>query len=124
MAEQHKELLQGLAEQMQSVFDSSTQGMYLFLDDAHKVCNKKFASLLGYSSPAEWALAAGSFTALFVAEKSQQELVTTYQKAMQKMAGSTINVTWKKKSSGTVDTTVILVPVAYSGHVFALHFVM
>jgi len=38
------------------------------------------------------------------------------------MIGSTIDLTWKKKSGGTVDSTVILVPVAYDGHLFALHF--
>jgi hypothetical protein len=32
-------------------------------------------------------------------------------------------VTWKKKNGGTVNTTVILVPMAYAGHLFAVHFV-
>jgi hypothetical protein len=38
------------------------------------------------------------------------------------MVGSTIEVTWKKNNGQTVDTNVILVPVAYDGHLFALHF--
>ena len=42
---------------------------------------------------------------------------------MQSMVASTINVLWRKKSAGTVETTVILVPISYKGHLFALHFV-
>ena len=59
----------------------------------------------------------------FVAEKSQETLVTNYRKAMDKMVGSTFPITWRKKSGGTVDTTVILVPISYEGHLFALHFI-
>jgi hypothetical protein len=49
-------------------------------------------------------------------------LVTAYGTAMEKIVGSTIEVTWKKNNNRTVDTNVILVPVAYDGHFFALHF--
>jgi hypothetical protein len=112
-------------KEQQQVFDASEQGMYAFLDDDCRVCNDKFATLLGYASPDEWFKkdVQGSFPDVFVDPKSQRALVTAYQNAMEKMVGSTIQVTWKKKSGGTVDTTVILVPVVYQNHVFALHFV-
>lgn len=42
---------------------------------------------------------------------------------MERLAGSSINVTWRRKTGGTVDSSVILVPVSHSGHLFALHFV-
>jgi len=117
----HEELIAGLVDQIRIVFESSEQGMYLYLDDTHKVCNQKFASLLGYRTPEEWARAE-EFTAL-VAEKSVETLVTAYQKAMEKKIGSTIGVTWKMKTGSSVDSVVILVPVAYGGHLFALHWV-
>lgn len=119
----HEELISGIFEQLKVIFENSEQAIYLYLDDTHKVCNKKFASLLGYKSPDEWSKVETSFPETFAAEKSRETLVTTYIKAMEKMAGSKINVTWKKKSGGTVDTTVIIVPVAYEGHLFALHFI-
>ena len=50
-------------------------------------------------------------------------LVRTYQKAMTKMTGSMIKVSWKKKSGGTVDTEVILVPITFRNHAFTLHFI-
>lgn len=109
--------------QMKPILDSSEQAIYIYLDDVHKVCNKKFASLLGYSSPDEWAHLEDSVLDVCVDKRSQKTLVETYNKAMEKMTGSTIPVTWKKKSGGTVDTTVILVPIAYDGILFALHFI-
>jgi len=117
----HEELIAGLLDQIRIIFESSEQPMYLYLDDTHKACNQKFASLLGYKTPEEWARVK-EFTAL-VAEESAETLVTAYRSAMERKIGSTIGVMWKRKSGGTVDTSVILVPVAYSEHLFALHFV-
>ncbi len=119
----HDDLLAELAAQLQPLLESSEQGIYIYLDDDHKVCNGKFASLLGYSSDEEWAQMKGSFPDVFVDENSHDTLIGAFQKAVQSMSASTISVRWKKKSGGVIDTTVILVPVSYSGHMFALHFV-
>ncbi len=121
----HGELVSGFFNEQKQVFDASSQAMYAFLDDDCRVCNQKFAALLGYSSPEEWFKVdvQGAFPNAFVDPKSQQTLVTAYQNAMDNMEASTVKVTWKKKDGGTVDTTVILVPVAYQGHLFAVHFI-
>lgn len=121
----HADLIHGFYHEQKEIFDSSDQGIYAFLDDDSRVCNGKFADMLGYASPKEWAAvdAPGGFPDAFVAEKSQHALVDAYQHAMENGVGSTIEVTWKKKSGGTVDSTVILVPVVYQGHMLALHFI-
>ena len=123
--EHHEELIKGIFEQLKDIFDSSEQAVYLYLDDAHNACNKNFAHLLGYKSPDELSRqkGEGAFIDLFVEEKSQGTLISAYQNAMEKKIGSTINVTWKRKDSKPVKTTVILVPISYSGHMFALHFI-
>ncbi len=121
--ETHQDLLAELAAQFQPLLESSHQAIYMYLDDDNKVCNEKFASLLGYDSAEEWAQIEGSFPALFVDASSHSPLIDAFQAAMQNMTASTIKVRWKKKSNGTVDTTVILVPVSYKGHLVALHFV-
>jgi PAS domain S-box-containing protein len=118
----HEELVSGLAEQMKQILESSEQSMYLYLDDTHKMCNNKFAKLLGYESPKEWADVHGALEP-FVEKKSQETTASAYWKAMEKYAASSIKVTWKKKSGGNVETNVILVPMAYSGHLFAVHFI-
>ena len=121
----HGEWVKGFMDEQKAVFNLSDQAMYVFLDDDCRVCNDKFATLLGYSSADEWmnVNVNGAFPAVFVDPKSHTALVSAYQAAMTRKVGSTIPVTWQKKSGGTVDTTVILVPVAYQGHLFALHFV-
>jgi len=118
----HEELVNGFYSQLKQIFDSSEQAIYLYLDDNHKVCNKKFASLLGYGSPEEFAII-DNILEVNVDKNSQQILVSAYRDAMEKMIGSKINVKIKKNSGRTVDTSIIMVPVAYQGHLFALHFV-
>ena len=39
------------------------------------------------------------------------------------MVASEIEVKLKKKTEGTFDASIIMVPVAYQGHMFTLHFV-
>jgi len=119
----HEELINGLYEQLKPVLDNSQQAIYVYLDDIHKICNNKFATLLGYSSPEEWAKVTGSFPDVFVDQQSQEVLVSTYQKVMEQIIGSEIEVTWKTKSGDRVNTNLILVPIAYNGHLFALHFI-
>jgi PAS domain-containing protein len=118
----HEELIAGISKQMKSILDSSQQAVYIYLDDIHKVCNGKFASLLGYRSPEEWAKVEDPLEAT-VERSSQETLVNAYNQAMEKFIPSNIKVTWKKKSGGTVVTSVVLAPIAYDDHIFALHFV-
>lgn len=121
--ENHAKLLHDFFIEQQQIFDSSSQAIYAFLNDGNIVCNEKFATLLGYSFPAEWATVQQHFIEAFVDAKSQQTVVSAYQNAIQKMEGATMNVTWKKKTGETINTTVILVPLAYKNHILALHFV-
>ena len=120
--EHHEELVNGLYDQMKMILDSSEQPISIYLDDNHKACNSKFAAFLGYKSPQEWADVKGSLDP-FVADKSKEIVSSAYWDAMNKMIGSTVKVTWKKKDGGTINSTVILVPMVYNGHLFAIHFV-
>ena len=85
----HEELIEGISEQLKPILASSEQGVFVYLDDTHKVCNKKFASLLGYKSPEEWAKVESPLDEN-VAEKSQEILAKTYHQAKEKMIGSVI----------------------------------
>ncbi len=122
-AHQHrKEIIEGISEQLSGVFGKSSQGIYIYLDDVHKACNRKFSSMLGYPTPAKWASVEDSFPK-FVAEKSRRTLISAYRTAMEKKDGSVIEVSWNKLGGGIVKTQVMLVPIAYKGHMLALHFV-
>ena len=119
----HEVLIQGVSSQMKDILETSGQAIYIYLDDVHWVCNQKFASMLGYSTPGELAQVKQPPLEVWVNGKSQHTLVDAYQNAMQQMIGSTVPITWKTKSGGTVDTTMILVPIAYQGHLLAMHFI-
>lgn len=118
----HTAILTGLAEQLRPVLEGSPQGIYIYLDDNHKVCNQHFAELLGYDSPADWDRR-GAFTELYVDPASQQTLVAAYQRAMGIQAASVFDVAWKRRDGGTQASTVQLVPIAFGDQLLALHFV-
>ena len=124
--EQHmhqKELISGFVKQNMEIFDNSEQAVYVYLDDINKACNRKFAIMLGYKSPEEWAKVEEPFPQVFVGEDSRHALVNAYQMAMENKAGSSFDVTWKTKSGRSLDTNMILVPICFNGHIFALHFI-
>jgi PAS domain-containing protein len=118
----HEELVNGLYNQMKKILDSSEQPIFIYLDDNHKICNQRFAAFLGYKSPQDWAKISG-FLEIYVDEKSRDTLMSAYWNAANKMNASTIQITWKKKDNATVDSTMILIPMTYEGHIFSVHFV-
>jgi hypothetical protein len=42
---------------------------------------------------------------------------------MESKTASTINVAWKKKTGGSINTEVILVPISIKGELLALHYI-
>ena len=118
----HERLVSGLYSQLKEIFDSSKQGIYLYLDDTHKVCNEKFSSLLGYSSPADWAKIENPLEAT-VDKSSQITIVNAYSAAMEDMVASTIQIKLKTISGELLEVLVIMVPMTFQGHMFALHFI-
>lgn len=120
--EHHEQLVSGLAKQMRTILDSSEQPIFLYLDDTHKTCNNRYATLLGYGSVNEWNKVENSFNA-FVHEKSREAITKAYVDADQHKVGSTLKVTWNKKFGGSIETDVILVPMTYEEHLFAIIFV-
>ncbi|HUR24649.1 MAG TPA: PAS domain-containing protein [Candidatus Thermoplasmatota archaeon] len=115
--------LANATQQLRALFEESGQAIYLFLDDHNKVCNKRFAQMLGYASPEAWAAVHTSFPTAFVAPQSQGSLVETYQAAINDGVAANVSITWKRKDGKTVDTDVILVPIDVEGARLALHFV-
>ena len=108
--------------QLKEIFDLSEQAIYLYLDDTGKVCNKRFATMQGYASPEEWVIVEDPLGA--GVDKSGQAVVySAYTRAMEKLSASKIEVKLKKKTGETFDTSIIMVPIAYQGHLFALHYI-
>ena len=104
----HDEFMRDVAKELDEILEESEQGVYVYLDDGHKLCNARFATLLGYPSPEAWAAVDEPFPMVFVAPESRETLIAAYQDAMDRLAGSSSRVTWRTLSGGTVDTDVIL----------------
>ena len=117
----HEELIKGITEQMGIVLEQSEQAIYLYLDDTHKVCNKKFANLLGYKSAKEWADTEAPLAD--VLETDQQSVIDAYMNASEKMVADAIDVRLKNVKTGKiVKTRLVIAPVGHAGHVFTAHF--
>ena len=117
----HEELIGGITKEFKAILEKSEQSIYIYLDDTHKVCNKKFAELLGFKSPKEWANADAPLSD--VVEEDQQNVINAYMNASEKMVASTIEVRLKNiKTNKIVKTVMTVAPVGHAGHVFTAHF--
>ena len=118
---EHEKLVKELSMQLMPVFEKSDQGIYLYLDDTHKACNKKFAEMLGYKSPEEWVK--NEYPIGDVLEEDQEKGIHAYIHASEKFHASVVDATWTKKNGETIKTTVIFIPIAFKEKIFVLHFI-
>ena len=121
----HEVLLKQIREEFAEILSQTSQGVYIYQDDPHWICNDRFATMMGYASAAELVkVSSGSpFLDATVAPESQQHVVNAYMNAVKEKLASTIPVTWKKKGGGSMNTQVIFVPISYKGSPLTIHFV-
>ena len=119
--EHHEQLIADISEEFKEIFEKSPQGIYIYLDDAHKTCNKKFAKMLGYKSVKEWM---DTDTPVEDVEKTSRDLViNAYFEAMSKGTGASFDMKFKSRKGKSGKAGIILVPISFQGHNFALHFI-
>jgi hypothetical protein len=117
----HEELIKGVFKEQKLILNKSPQAIYIYLDDEHKVCNKKFADLLGYKSPSEWAKMDAPLAD--VVEKDQQKVIDAYTKASEELTAGKLEISFKNvKTEKLIKTNLIMAPIIFSGHVFVIHF--
>jgi PAS domain S-box-containing protein len=119
---EHEQILHDMLEQFQPVFDQSPFGVYLYLDDVHKVCNDKMAKMFGLK-PQEWA-ATETFLKDFVAEEDQETFARNYQ---HQIAGLSHPLTFrfhgKRKDGSEFLAETDMIPICWRGYPVAYHFV-
>lgn len=118
---QHEHLVKELTEQLAPLFEKSTQGIYLYLDDKHKSCNKKFSEMLGYDSPQEWQK--NEFPIEDVVEEDQEKGIHSYMHASEHLVSSTIEARFKNKKGKAIKAEITFVPLPFKDEVFVLHFI-
>lgn len=117
----HEHLIKEVAEIYEPILSSSTQAIYIYLDDQHKICNQKFADLMGYSSINEWVDNETPISDIVTTD--QEAVIEAYGKAVEEMSGSFISATAATKSGSEIDLDIIMVPFTYKNEVFAIHFI-
>ena len=112
-----------LAEHLRPVFESSPDGVYVWLDEEHWICNERFASLFGYGSPAELNDSPRLLQRI-VDEDDQQLFSWHYWNRVQPLAfPASFRFRGKRKDGTTCLAETDMIPLAYGGHTFAYHFV-
>lgn len=119
--EHHEHLIKEVTELYRPILDNSPQAIYIYLDDAHKTCNQKFADLLGYKSIDEWV--ANETPVDDVAKSDQDKVIEAYGNASRNYKASTLLVAIKTKGGSEIDVDVIMTPFTYKNEVFVIHFI-
>lgn len=117
----HEHLMEEIKDMLGPMLDDSPQAIYVYLDDEHKLCNKKFATMLGYKSIQEWV--DNPYPVDDLDENSQKSGIQAYMNASEKFKASLITGTWKTKSGKKIKTNVIMAPFTYQDETFVLHFI-
>ena len=119
--EHHEHLMKELTEQFEPMFSNSPQAIYLYLDDTHKICNQKFADMLGYKSIEEWV--ANPTPVADVDEEDRDKVIEAYGEASDNFKASVVKATVTTKTDEKIKVQVIMTPLTYRGEVFVLHFI-
>ena len=118
----HAELLRELAEHLRSVFERSPDGVYLFLNDRHKVCNERLAHLFGVT-PAEWA-ALQPFQEHFVAAEDRDRYCWYYEHRVLALAfPATIRFCARRPDGSTFLAETDMIPLSYRDYAVGYNFV-
>jgi PAS domain S-box-containing protein len=119
----HEVATKELAEHLQPLFDASTDGMYIWLDEEHWICNQRLADLLGYDSPDELN-DTPNFLQRMVHEDDQQHFSWNYWNRVQALAfPTTFRFRGTRKDGSAFQAETDMIPLTYGGHTFAYHFV-
>lgn len=117
----HEHLIEEIAKQFDPVLSKSPQGIYIYLDDEHKICNQKFADMLGYKSVQEWV--ENQYPVDDVAEEDQDKGIKAYTEASQQFKAGSFEGSFVRKDGKKISVEVIMAPVTYKEEVFVIHFI-
>lgn len=124
MAEEHEhvKILREIGEQFKPMFESSPEGIYVYIDEVHKICNERFARMLGLTVP-EWEKMEG-FVNVHAAERDQEIIVRNYQEHIhRKQTPVRFRFEAVRKDRSTFPAEIDMIPFPWKGEMLALHFV-
>ena len=121
-AEQHAQVLHEIAEQFEPLFNNSPFGVYLYVDDAYKICNERMARMHGMTVT-EWQ-STPTFLNDFIVPEDRAMYASNYQ---HHVAGLRHPITFRfrglRKDGSTFAAETDMIPLSWNGHPVAYHFV-
>jgi len=118
----HAEVIERLADHLAPVFESSPDGVYVWLDESHKACSERLARLFGHTVD-EWR-AAEPFLGRFVAPEDRQLYLWHYQNRVASLAFPvTFRFRGLRRDGSTFAAETAMIPLGFMGHAVAYHFV-
>ena len=122
--ELHEEWLAAIAEQLAPIFDHSTEGVYVFLDDRHKICNGVLAKMWGFASPAEWARTPDFLNSFVATEEDRLKVSRAYHTHNhQELTPERLRFTIRRPDGELVRCESDMIPLAHAGQMLGYHFV-
>lgn len=117
-----EDIIRELAEQFRPVMEQSPDGVYLWLDETHKVCNERLAKLFGFTVE-QWS-ATQPFLDNFVAEEDRRMFSWNYHNRVAALAFPvTFRFRGMRKDGSTFPAETDMIPISYGGEALAYHFV-
>jgi PAS domain S-box-containing protein len=118
----HEQVIAQLAEHLRPLFESSPDGVYVWLDETHWTCSERFAELFGYrvadveNRP--------HFLQEFVHEDDREVFAWNYAN---RVHAQTFPVTFRfrgiHRDGSELQAETDMIPLTFGGHTIAYHFV-
>jgi PAS domain S-box-containing protein len=112
-----------LAEHLAPIFESSPDGVYIWLDEQHWICNERFARLFGYESADE--LRDTPYLLQRIVQEDDQQLFSWHfwNRVQARAFPATLRFRGVRKDGAVVHAETDMIPLTFGGHTFAYHFV-
>jgi PAS domain S-box-containing protein len=119
---EHVKILRDIQVQFGPLFDRCPDGIYIYIDDVHKICNEKLAKMHG-TTVEEWKRCE-SIVDTYAVPEDRSVIVDHYTQTIQDL-GSPVRFQYRaKRQNGSVFTVEIdMIPITWGGNSIALHFV-
>lgn len=118
---EHVKILRELSEQFQPLFEKSPDGIYLYIDEVHKICSERFARMFGLTV-AEWEAMEG-FVNKHAAPEDQEKIVNSYNKHIhQTLTPARFQFTGIRKDGTRFKGETDMIPFPWRGEMIAFHF--
>ena len=121
-AEEHEQILREMADQFGPLFDSSPVGVYLYVDDHHKICNERMARIHGMTVK-EWQNTPTFLNDFIVPEDREMYAKNYHQYVAGLRHPATFRFRGLRKDGSTFAAETDMIPLCWRGHAVAYHFV-